>query len=100
MGKLRIFILFIAVAMSSAACTKEEPHQPELPKTLSIPFTEKSVSSNQTLFDLNVQSNCDWKIKTAIVSISFNTDIETARQKLKRHNGVLRKVLNEKEIEK
>ena len=64
MGKLRIFILLIAVAISSAACKKEEPHQPELPKTLSIPFTEKSVSSNQTLFDLNVQSNRDWKIKS------------------------------------
>ncbi len=47
-----------------------------------------------------VLQNCNWEIKTAIVSISFNTDIETARQKLKRHNGVLRKVLNEKEIEK
>lgn len=47
-----------------------------------------------------VLQNCNWEIKTAIVSINFNTDIETAKQKLKRHNGVLRKVLNEKEIEK
>lgn len=39
---------------------------------------------------------CNWEIKTAIVSILCSVDIDTARQNLKRHNGVLRKVLIEK----
>ena len=47
-----------------------------------------------------VLQNCNWEVKTAVVSICFNTDIETARQKLKRHSGVLRKVLSEKDTVK
>ena len=41
--------------------------------------------------------NCNWEVKTAIVSIVKDVDIETARQNLKRHNGILRKVLTEKD---
>lgn len=40
---------------------------------------------------------CDWEVKTAIVSIVQNTNIETSRNKFKKYNGILRKVLNEKE---
>ncbi len=40
---------------------------------------------------------CNWEVKTAVVAITQNTDIETARVQLKKYNGVLRKVLNEKE---
>ena len=40
---------------------------------------------------------CNWEIKTAIVSIVQNVDIDTAREKLKKNSGVLRKVLNKKE---
>lgn len=42
-------------------------------------------------------TQCDWEVKTAVVAITQNTDIETARIQLKKHNGILRKVLNEKE---
>ena len=59
---MREFILLIAVAVSLAACKKEESNQPEPPKTLSIQFIDKNVSCTPTQFDLNVQSNCDWKI--------------------------------------
>ena len=40
---------------------------------------------------------CNWEVKTAVVSIVKDVDIETAKQYLKKHNGILRKVLNEKE---
>ena len=40
---------------------------------------------------------CNWEVKTAVVSIVQSVDIETARNNLKKYNGVLRKVLNEKE---
>ena len=36
---------------------------------------------------------CDWEIKTAIVSIVMKYDIEKARLELKKHAGVLRKLL-------
>lgn len=36
---------------------------------------------------------CNWEIKTAIVSIVMKYDIEQARLELKKHGGVLRKVL-------
>ena len=38
---------------------------------------------------------CDWEIKTAIVSIVMKYDIDTARLELKKHGGVLRKLLPE-----
>lgn len=41
--------------------------------------------------------NCNWEIKTAIVSIKMGVDFDTARQKLKTCSGVLRKLLNKKE---
>lgn len=61
---MRLVILFTVVIVSLTACNKEVQPQPEPPKTLSIQFTEKSVSSNLSQFELNVQSNCDWIIKT------------------------------------
>ena len=44
-----------------------------------------------------VLEKCNWEVKTAVASIVLNTDIETARQKLKQHCGVLRKLLSEKD---
>ena len=38
--------------------------------------------------------NCDWKIKTAIVSLKLNLSKEDADRKLELNSGVLRKVLN------
>ena len=38
----------------------------------------------------------NWEVKTAVVSIVENIDIEEARQILKNNSGVLRKVLNKK----
>ncbi len=37
---------------------------------------------------------CDWEIKTAIVSILMKLDIEQSRHELKKHGGVLRKLLH------
>jgi len=37
---------------------------------------------------------CDWEIKTAIVSIIMKLDVEQSRLELKKHGGVLRKLLN------
>lgn len=37
---------------------------------------------------------CNWEIKTAIVMLKCEMDIETARKELRKHSGVLRKVLN------
>lgn len=44
-----------------------------------------------------VLEKCNWEVKTAVASIVLNTDIETAKQKLKQHCGVLRKLLSEKD---
>ena len=41
---------------------------------------------------------CDWEIKTAIISIKMNISIEKARQELKKHGGVLRKLLHISQI--
>ncbi len=38
---------------------------------------------------------CDWKIKTAIVSIVKNVNIEEANLELRKHHGILRRVLGE-----
>lgn len=38
---------------------------------------------------------CDWKIKTAVVSIVKNVSIEEANLELKKYHGVLRRVLGE-----
>lgn len=38
---------------------------------------------------------CDWEIKTAIVALKTGFDIEKSRNELKRHAGVLRKLLND-----
>lgn len=39
---------------------------------------------------------CDWEIKTAIVSLIMGTDVETSRLELKKHGGVLRKLITTK----
>ena len=41
---------------------------------------------------------CDWEIKTAIVSLNMKIDMEQARLELKKHGGVLRKLLNIYEV--
>ena len=38
----------------------------------------------------------NWEIKTAIVSLEMGYDTETAREELKKHRGVLRKLLKQK----
>ena len=38
---------------------------------------------------------CDWKIKTAVISLKNNVSFEVAEQKLRTHRGVLRRVLGE-----
>ena len=38
---------------------------------------------------------CNWEIKTAVVSLKKNLSIDESRLELKKHHGVLRKVLNE-----
>lgn len=40
---------------------------------------------------------CDWEIKTAIVMIMLKTDTENARLELKKHAGVLRKIIKTEE---
>lgn len=37
---------------------------------------------------------CDWEIKTAIISIKMKISIDKARQELKKHGGVLRKLIH------
>ena len=39
---------------------------------------------------------CNWEIKTAIVSIIMKMDVNTARSELKKHGGVLRKLIKTK----
>ncbi len=45
---------------------------------------------------LSALLKCDWEIKTAIVSIVMNMDVDTSRQELKKHGGVLRKLITQK----
>ena len=41
---------------------------------------------------------CNWEIKTAIVSIRLGLSIEEARTELKKHGGILRKIIYHKEL--
>lgn len=41
---------------------------------------------------------CDWEIKTAIIMITMKKDVDNARLELKKHGGVLRKILNAQSI--
>ena len=41
---------------------------------------------------------CNWEIKTAIVSIIMKMDIETSREELRKHGGVLRKLINKSRL--
>ena len=45
---------------------------------------------------LSTLLKCNWEIKTAIVSAIMNVDIEKAREELKKHGGVLRKIIYQK----
>lgn len=40
---------------------------------------------------------CNWEIKTAIIMIMMKTDTENARLELKKHGGVLRKIIKSEE---
>ncbi len=42
---------------------------------------------------LSTLLKCDWEIKTAIVSIMMKISIDEARSELKKHGGVLRKII-------
>lgn len=37
---------------------------------------------------------CDWEIKTAVIMIQMKTDANNARLELRKHGGVLRKIIN------
>ena len=41
---------------------------------------------------------CDWEIKTSIVMIKLKIDAENARLELKKHGGVLRKIINSEPV--
>ena len=45
---------------------------------------------------LSALLKCNWEIKTAIVSIVLGLDTETSRLELRKHGGVLRKLINKK----
>lgn len=47
---------------------------------------------------LSALLKCDWEIKTAIVSLNMKLDVEKARLELKKHGGVLRKLLHIYEV--
>lgn len=47
---------------------------------------------------LSTLLKCDWEIKTAIVSLNMKLDVEQARLELKKHGGVLRKLLHIYEV--
>ena len=47
---------------------------------------------------LSTLLKCNWEIKTAIISIVNKIDVELARLELKKHSGVLRKLLNNYEV--
>jgi N-acetylmuramic acid 6-phosphate etherase len=47
---------------------------------------------------LAVLLKCDWEIKTAIVSLTTKLDVEQSRLELRKHGGVLRKLLNIYEV--
>ncbi len=40
---------------------------------------------------------CDWEIKTAVIMIKMKTEADMARLELKKHGGVLRKILRTEE---
>ena len=42
---------------------------------------------------LSTLLKCDWEIKTAIVSLMMNMSIDDAKTELKKHGGVLRKII-------
>ena len=42
---------------------------------------------------LSTLLKCDWEIKTALVSLIMNMSIDDARNELKKHGGVLRKII-------
>jgi len=45
---------------------------------------------------LSALLKCNWEIKTAIVTLVMEMDVAEARLELKRHGGVLRKLINKK----
>lgn len=47
---------------------------------------------------LSTLLRCDWEIKTAIVALKMKLDIEQSRLELKKHGGVLRKLLHIYEV--
>lgn len=47
---------------------------------------------------LSALLKCDWEVKTAIVSITMKLDIEESRLELRKHGGVLRKLLKVYEV--
>lgn len=42
---------------------------------------------------LSTLLKCDWEIKTAIVSLMMGIDIQKSREELRKHGGVLRKII-------
>ena len=62
---------------------------------------DRAIRIVSQLADVNISKafetlqKCDWKIKTAIVSLKKNISIDEANQELKKYHGVLRRVLSD-----
>lgn len=54
------------------------------------------ISNVQHSEALSVLLKCNWEIKTAIISLMMKIDAEDARAELKKHGGVLRKIIKSK----
>lgn len=47
---------------------------------------------------LHTLLKCDWEVKTAIICNKLNLDASQAREALRKHRGVLRSLINEKQV--
>ena len=62
---------------------------------------DRAIRIVSQLADVNISKafetlqKCDWKIKTAIVSLKKNISVDEANQELKKYHGVLRRVLSD-----
>ena len=52
------------------------------------------IAGTQHSIALSTLLKCDWEIKTAITMILMKVNADQARLELKKHGGVLRKLLN------
>lgn len=81
MNKLRIAWLTYTALLLAVSCGKEQGmQQPDGPeeeeKVLSLPFSDQSVSSTPTAFDVRVYANCDWRVRNDADWVSVAPDNE------------------------